>query len=97
MVGGDHLVAGQSREARPVSRDQHAARASGEPDGRGGPPSRRRGKAFVDISGGLHASEIAGSQHTPLIAYDLLSKANDPKIKTILDNDILFLWPSINP
>jgi len=55
------------------------------------------GKAFVDISGGLHASEIAGSQHTPVIAYDLLSRANDPKIKAILDNDILFLWPSINP
>ncbi len=58
----------------------------------------REGRAFVDISGGLHASEIAGSQHTIQLAYDLLSKADaDPEIKAILDNDVLFLWPSINP
>ena len=57
----------------------------------------REGKAFVDISGGLHASEIAGSQHTIQLAYDILSKPDDPKIKAILDNTVLFLWPSINP
>jgi hypothetical protein len=57
----------------------------------------REGKAFVDISGGLHASEIAGSQHTPLLAYDLLANANAPANRAILDNVILFLWPSINP
>ncbi|MDQ2665930.1 MAG: hypothetical protein M3Z05_07955 [Gemmatimonadota bacterium] len=57
----------------------------------------REGKAFVDISGGLHASEIAGSQHTIQLAYDLLSKSDDPKIKAILDNTVLLLWPSINP
>ncbi len=57
----------------------------------------KEGKAFVDISGGLHASEIAGSQHTIQLAYDLLSKPDDPKIKAILDNTVLFLWPSINP
>ena len=56
----------------------------------------RDGKAFVDISGGLHASEIAGSQHTIQLAYDLLSR-NDEKTRRILDNDVLFLWPSINP
>jgi len=28
-----------------------------------------QGRAIVDISGGLHASEIAGSQHTPQAAY----------------------------
>ena len=57
----------------------------------------REGKAFVDISGGLHASEIAGSQHTIQLAYDLVSNPTDPKIKAILDNTVLFLWPSINP
>ena len=58
----------------------------------------REGRAFVDISGGLHASEIAGSQHTIQLAYDLLSKADDdPEVKEILDNDVLLLWPSINP
>src|SRR5678815_2718718 len=51
------------------------------------------GKAIVDISGGLHASEIAGSQHTPQIAYELLSRANEPDVRAILDNDILVLWP----
>ncbi|HEY7393294.1 MAG TPA: M14 metallopeptidase family protein, partial [Gemmatimonadaceae bacterium] len=57
----------------------------------------RQGKVFVDISGGLHASEIAGSQHTPQLAYELLSRANDPEIKEIFDNVIFFLWPTINP
>jgi len=55
------------------------------------------GKVFVDISGGLHASEIAGSQHTIQLAYDILAHADEPKIRTILDNTVLFLWPSINP
>jgi zinc carboxypeptidase len=57
----------------------------------------REGIALVDISGGLHASEIAGSQHTPQLAYELLSRAAEPAMKEILDNTILFLWPSINP
>ncbi|HEX8724256.1 MAG TPA: M14 metallopeptidase family protein [Gemmatimonadaceae bacterium] len=58
----------------------------------------REGRVFVDISGGLHASEIAGSQHTIQLAYDLLSRADDdPEVKEILDDDVLFLWPSINP
>ena len=57
----------------------------------------REGKAFVDISGGLHASEIAGSQHTIQLAYDILSNTADPKIAAILENTVLFLWPSINP
>ena len=55
------------------------------------------GKVFVDISGGLHASEIAGSQHTIQLAYDILAHPDDPKVKAILENDVLFLWPSINP
>lgn len=57
----------------------------------------KEGRAFVDISGGLHASEIAGSQHTPELAYQLLAKMNEPETKEILDNVIFFLWPSINP
>ncbi len=57
----------------------------------------RQGRVIVDISGGLHASEIAGSQHTPQVAYELLSRANEPEMKTILDSVVFFLWPSINP
>ena len=55
------------------------------------------GRVFVDISGGLHASEIAGSQHTIQLAYDLLSRPDDPEVREILDNVIFILWPSINP
>ncbi len=57
----------------------------------------RQGIPLVDISGGLHASEIAGSQHTPQLAWELVSRAQQPDMKEILDNTILFLWPSINP
>jgi hypothetical protein len=57
----------------------------------------RQGVPLVDISGGLHASEIAGSQHTPQLAYEMISRASEPAMKEILDNTILFLWPSINP
>jgi hypothetical protein len=56
-----------------------------------------QGRAIVDISGGLHASEIAGSQHTPQVAYELLSRAAEPNMKAILDSVVFFLWPSINP
>jgi len=57
----------------------------------------REARMIVDISGGLHASEIAGSQHTPQLAYELLANANNPDTKAILDNVIFVLWPSINP
>ncbi len=57
----------------------------------------REGKPLVHIDGGLHSTEVAGPQHTLLLAYDLLSKSNDPQIARILDNVILMLWPTINP
>ena len=57
----------------------------------------RDGKVLVDISGGLHASEVAGAQHTIQLAYDLVSKASEPRTRAILENTILLLWPSLNP
>jgi zinc carboxypeptidase len=57
----------------------------------------REGKAFVHIDGGLHSTEVAGPQHTPLLLHDLVSRAGDPDVKQILDNVILMLWPTINP
>ena len=33
----------------------------------------------------------------PQLAYDLVSRADDPRIKEILDNDIVMLWPTMNP
>ena len=69
----------------------------GGPDRCRGARAGAEGKAFVHIDGGLHSTEVAGGQHTLQLAYDLLAHADDPKIKPILDNVILMLWPSINP
>ena len=57
----------------------------------------RQGKAFVHIDGGLHASEVAGAQHTIQLAHDLVAATNDPVIDEVLENVIVMLWPSINP
>lgn len=56
----------------------------------------REGKPFVHIDGGLHASEVAGAQHTITLAYELL-RSDESKIKDILENTIVLLWPSLNP
>ena len=57
----------------------------------------REGKAFVHIDGGLHSTEVAGWSHTPQLIYDLISRANEADTKSILDNVVLMLWPTINP
>src|SRR5271156_5889608 len=54
------------------------------------------GKAIVHIDGGLHATEVAGAQHTIQLAYNLVTKT-DAETTNILDNVILVLWFSINP
>ncbi|MDA0328089.1 MAG: M14 family metallopeptidase [Gemmatimonadetes bacterium] len=56
----------------------------------------REGKAIVDISGGLHASEAAGAQHTIGLAYELVA-SEEPRIAAIRENVITVLWPSLNP
>ncbi|HEX5435738.1 MAG TPA: M14 metallopeptidase family protein [Gemmatimonadaceae bacterium] len=82
----DHYRQINMRLAHPEGLTDSAARALAQ-----------EGRVFVDISGGLHASEIAGSQHTIQLAYDLLSQAGDSATQAIFDNVIFFLWPSINP
>jgi hypothetical protein len=57
----------------------------------------RTSKVIVHIDGGLHSDEVAGTQHTMILAYNLLSAKNDPQIDAILDNVILVLWPTLNP
>jgi len=57
----------------------------------------RSSKVIVHIDGGLHASEVAGPQHTMALAYKLLSAQNDPEVDAILDQVILVLWPTLNP
>ena len=76
------------------------ARRLAHPDGLSDADARelaRDGKAFVHIDGGLHSTEVAGPQHTPLLLYELLQRSNDPQVAAILDNVILMLWPTINP
>src|SRR5690242_13648310 len=51
----------------------------------------REGKALVHIDGGLHATEVAGPQHTPLLAYDLLRKAAEPATHAMLENVVVML------
>ncbi|HVX56310.1 MAG TPA: M14 metallopeptidase family protein, partial [Candidatus Saccharimonadales bacterium] len=57
----------------------------------------RKYPAIVHIDGGLHASEVAGPQHTMMLAYKLLSAKDDPEVDAILNNVILVLWPTLNP
>ena len=56
----------------------------------------RDGKVMVHIDGGLHATEVAGAQHTIQLAYNLVSRT-DPEVAAILDNVVLVLWFCINP
>ncbi|NIW38476.1 MAG: hypothetical protein GWN32_19040, partial [Gemmatimonadetes bacterium] len=51
---------------------------------------------IVDINGGLHASEVAGAQHTIQLAYDLVT-GEDARTRSIRENVITVLWPSLNP
>ena len=57
----------------------------------------REGKAIVHLDGGLHSTEVAGAQHSILLAYRLASAQNDPEIDAILKNVIVMLWPTLNP
>ncbi len=56
----------------------------------------RTGRVIVHIDGGLHATEVAGAQHTIQLAYNLVTNT-DAETTAILDNVILVLWFSINP
>ena len=51
----------------------------------------------MHLDGGCHASEVAGAQMMPLLAFDLVAGAETPRIKDILANDIVMLWPTMNP
>ncbi len=83
-----------------IERYREVAQRLAHPSGLSEADARRlaaEGKAFVHIDGGLHATEVAGPQHAPLLAYDLVSRASEPETKAILDNVVLMLWPTINP
>jgi murein tripeptide amidase MpaA len=56
----------------------------------------REGKTIVWIDSGLHATEIAPAQHSPELAYRMLTDESD-EVRKIRDNVILLQIPVINP
>lgn len=54
------------------------------------------GKVVVSVSCSIHASEIAATQMSMDLAYNLATQ-DSPQIKRILDQTIILLWPSHNP
>jgi hypothetical protein len=56
----------------------------------------REGRAVVWIDGGLHATEVAGAQHAPLLAYHLATSESD-EVRRIRRETILLLMPVMNP
>ncbi|MCP5047563.1 MAG: peptidase M14 [bacterium] len=56
----------------------------------------KEGKIVVLITLNIHSTEIAASQESVELAYEMVTR-NDPAIKRILDNVILLLVPSLNP
>ena len=54
------------------------------------------GKAIVWIDSGLHATEVAPAQHSPHLAYDLIT-SESAEAKHIRDKVILMQIPCINP
>ena len=93
------LVSSKENLAK-IDRYREISRRLARPAGLTDADARRlaeEGKAFVHIDGGLHSTEVAAPQHTPLLLHELLSRAGERDIAAILDNVILMLWPTINP
>ena len=55
-----------------------------------------RGKTVVLITCGIHSTEVGSYLSSMLIAYRLAS-SDEPEIKSILQNTIILLVPSLNP
>ncbi|MDH5380422.1 MAG: M14 family metallopeptidase, partial [Cyclobacteriaceae bacterium] len=75
-----------------ISRDQALAKISSEQAVK----NSIEGKAVIWIDGGLHATEVAGAQMIPELAYKI-STEESREVKKIRDNVILILMPVMNP
>lgn len=76
-----------------IARQLAIARGVDEPKARA---LAKEGKAIVWIDGGLHATEVAGAQHTPELGWWLVA-SEDEEAKRVRENAILLLMPSMNP
>jgi hypothetical protein len=56
----------------------------------------RTGKAVVWVDGGLHANEVGNAQHSPELAYRLVTDES-PAVESIRRNVILLQVPVLNP
>lgn len=56
----------------------------------------RQGRTVVLITSSIHSTEVGGTQVPMRIAYRLASEST-PDIRSILDNTIVLLIPSLNP
>jgi hypothetical protein len=56
----------------------------------------RDGRSIVWIDSGLHATEVAPAQHSPMLAYKMLTDESE-ETRRIRDNVILLQVPVINP
>jgi hypothetical protein len=56
----------------------------------------KQGKTIVMITCSIHSTEIASTHSAVELAHRLLAEEN-PKLRTILDNTIFILVPSLNP
>jgi hypothetical protein len=56
----------------------------------------REGKAIIWIDTGLHSSEVATTQHAPLLAYHMATDESD-ETRRMRDDVILILMPQMNP
>lgn len=54
------------------------------------------GKVFVLITMNIHSTEIASSQESVELVYEFATR-DDEEMKTILDNCVILLIPSLNP
>ena len=95
-VDGDHHIARQPEESRPLQADLRAPGARRRPHARSRRTQlAREGKAVVWIDGGLHASESVGSQQLMEMVYQMVSRT-DPETMRFL-NDVILLCVQANP
>lgn len=83
----------QAGRYREISRRLAEAEVADEEEARS---LAREGKAVVWIDGGLHATEVAGAQSTPRLAYRLVTEESE-EARRIRERVIVLLMPVMNP